>query len=48
MTGKARPAKIHVDELDWVPAETAVTKVRIKRLITRGRQGSELNAGYLR
>ena len=39
------PAKIHVDAIDWTPAEGAVTRVRIKRLITRARHGSELTQG---
>ncbi len=39
------PAKIHVDAIDWTPAEDAVTRVRIKRLITRARHGSELTQG---
>ena len=42
---KPRPAKIHVDAIDWTPAEDAVTRVRIKRLITRARHGSELTQG---
>jgi len=40
-----RPAKVDVDALDWTPQDAAVTKVRIKRLITRGRHGSELTQG---
>lgn len=40
-----RPAKIHADAIDWTPQDKAVTKVRIKRLITRGRHGSELTQG---
>ncbi len=42
---KPQPAKIHVDAIDWTPAEGAVTRVRIKRLITRARHGSELTQG---
>ncbi len=42
---KPRPAKIHVDAIDWTPAAGAVTRVRIKRLITRARHGSELTQG---
>ncbi len=42
---KPRPAKIHVDAIEWTPAEGAVTRVRIKRLITRARHGSELTQG---
>ena len=42
---KPSPAKIHVDAVPWRARDEAPTKVRIKRLITRGRQGSELTLG---
>ena len=42
---KPEPAKIHVDAIEWTPAEGAVTRVRIKRLITRAHHGSELTQG---
>ena len=41
----AKPSKIHKDAIDWRGAEDAPTKVRIRRLITRGRHGSELTLG---
>ncbi len=40
-----RPAKIHLDDIPWRASEDAPTKVRIQRLITRGRHGSELTLG---
>ena len=40
-----KPTKIHKDAIDWRGAEEAPTKVRIRRLITRGRHGSELTLG---
>jgi quercetin dioxygenase-like cupin family protein len=40
-----RPAKIHYDEIPWKAQDEAPTKVRIRRLITRGRHGSELALG---
>ena len=43
-----RPARIHVDDLPWRSQAEAPTKVRIKRLITRGRHGSELTLGIAR
>ncbi len=39
------PAKIHHDAIPWWSAEDAPTKVRVRRLITRGRHGSELTLG---
>ena len=42
---KPRPAKIHIDAIPWRSQAEAPTKVRIKRLITRGRHGSELTLG---
>jgi mannose-6-phosphate isomerase-like protein (cupin superfamily) len=40
-----RPAKIHRDDFPWRESGDAPTKVRIKRLITRDRHGSELTLG---
>jgi len=40
-----RPAKISLDDIPWRSTEDAPTKVRIQRLITRGRHGSELTLG---
>ncbi len=40
-----RPANIHRDDLPWRGSVDAPTKVRIQRLITRGRHGSELTLG---
>ena len=40
-----RPAKIHFDAIPWRARDDAPTKVRIRRLITRGRHGSELTLG---
>ncbi|MFQ5984226.1 MAG: cupin domain-containing protein [Alphaproteobacteria bacterium] len=45
MTNQPRPAKVHHDAVPWIPADAAPTKVRIRRLITRGRHGSELMLG---
>ena len=42
---KPKPAKIHDDEIPWLTAESAPTKVRIRRLITRERHGSQLLLG---
>lgn len=42
---KPRPAKVALDEVEWLDRESAPTRVRIKRLITRGRQGAELMQG---
>jgi mannose-6-phosphate isomerase-like protein (cupin superfamily) len=42
---KPRPAKFHYGEIPWQPREAAPTKVRIRRLVTRGRHGSELKLG---
>ncbi len=42
---KPKPAKIHLDDIPWRESADAPTKVRIKRLITRGRHGSELTLG---
>jgi hypothetical protein len=38
---KPKPAKIHRDDIPWRESADAPTKVRIKRLVTRGRHGSE-------
>ncbi|MFQ5959514.1 MAG: hypothetical protein ACE5LF_09120, partial [Alphaproteobacteria bacterium] len=40
-----KPAKIRRDDIPWRERAEAPTKVRIKRLITRGRHGSELTLG---
>jgi mannose-6-phosphate isomerase-like protein (cupin superfamily) len=40
-----KPAKIHRDDITWRERADAPTRVRIKRLITRGRHGSELTLG---
>ncbi len=40
-----RPAKIHADAIPWIPADKALTRVRIRRLITRARHGAELMLG---
>ena len=42
---RPKPAKIHDDEIPWLTVESAPTKVRIRRLITRKRHGSELLLG---
>lgn len=40
-----KPSKINMDELPWRTGGAAPTQVRIKRLITRERNGSELTLG---
>ena len=40
-----KPAKIHYDDIPWCTTDDAPTKVRIRRLITRDRNGSELTLG---
>ena len=42
---KPRPAKIHNTDIDWKDQDAAPTKVRVRRLITRSRHGSELMLG---
>ncbi len=42
---KPRPAKIHDDQIPWLTADSAPTKVRIRRLVTRERHGSDLLLG---
>jgi quercetin dioxygenase-like cupin family protein len=42
---KAKPAKIHYDAIPWGVVEGSSENLRIRRLITRGRQGSELMLG---
>ena len=42
---KPKPKKISAEEMDYREAAGAVTKVPIKRLITRGKDGSELMLG---
>jgi len=40
-----KPAKIHRDAIPWRGGDAAPTRVRIRRLVTRGRHGSELTLG---
>ena len=40
-----RPVKIRPESLPWIESDEAPTKVRIRRVITRGRCGSELMLG---
>jgi len=42
---KAKPARIHYDAIPWGGVEGSSENLRIRRLITRGRQGSELMLG---
>lgn len=42
---KPIPAKAHYDDITWTPQAQAVTRVRIRRLITREKQGSNLMLG---
>ncbi len=37
--------KVHVDDVEWIDADAAPTRVRIKRLISRAGQGAELLQG---
>jgi mannose-6-phosphate isomerase-like protein (cupin superfamily) len=43
--GTARPTKVRPDDVAWIGAEDAPTKVRIRRVITRERHGSDLLLG---
>ena len=42
---KPIPAKAHYEDIAWTPQANAVTRVRIRRLITREKQGANLMLG---
>ena len=45
MSDRPRPAVIHLEDVPVIPAAEAVTRVRIARIITRKRCGSNLLLG---
>jgi mannose-6-phosphate isomerase-like protein (cupin superfamily) len=45
MSDRPKPAVIHLDDVPVIPAAEAVTRVRIARIITRNRCGSNLLLG---